>query len=178
MMPAKALLVALLVACASPSFACDNYPDLPTLPGETTEANKARNDRLYKSLSIIRDHEIQNAAFKGATRIYLARVLKREVGTLEAPLFVIQVEPAHDIKGKAPARGRKLSDVGYDSCERWGGGEATNALVGDWVIVFEGLPKKKRNPHGVYSILASDVLILDLVEQVEKFSLDRGGQRP
>lgn len=177
-MLAKLLLASLLVACAAPTFACDNYPDLPTLPGETAEANKERNDRLWESLSIIRAYEVQKAVLKEATRVYLSRVLQREELSPDAPLFAIQVEPVHAIKGKAPAQVRRLSDVGYNSCERWGGGEATNAVVGEWVIVFEGLPKKEHNPQGVYSIFARDALIWDLVEEVEKFSLDRGGKRP
>jgi hypothetical protein len=177
-MLARLLVGAFLVACTSPSLACDNYPDLPPLPGEPAEANRARNDRLYESLSVIGHYEAQKDAFKKAARIYLARVLQRESLSPGTPLFSIRVEPVHEIKGKAPPPGARLSDVGYNSCGRWGGGEATNALAGEWVIVFEGLPKGERNPQGVYSIRADDALISGLLEQVEKFSLARGGLRP
>lgn len=177
-MTARLLLGAFLVACAAPSFACDNYPDLPTLPGETKEANRERNDRLWESLSVIRDYEVQKTALKEATRVYLARVLQREALSPQAPLFAVEVERVHDIKGRASAQRRRLSDVAYNNCERWGGGEATNAFAGDWVIVFEGLPKTERNPNGVYSVFARDALIWDLVEEIEEFSLERGGQRP
>lgn len=159
-------------ALAAPTLACESGPDLFRLPNESDKEARERFEQTHADLWVIRNYEREAANLKGASIVYLARVVASEpwsMGKRGVPWVV--VEPLQGIKGHRPTKRLTLTtiDPGGGSCTEAGDGAAPFATVGTLVFVFEGLPKSADyRPNGIDSLRATSVRTFELLEVLRK----------
>lgn len=134
---------AVLVA-ATPALACVPPPPPLQLSGESRQAYADRSKAFVEALSNEDQRARQVRLYGAASRVSLARVINSTPlpGTLDdgQPRRRVDVQPVAAFKGPAPSgRAIRLEDAGMTTCGRYGGGSATAAKPGDYVLLFEGV---------------------------------------
>jgi hypothetical protein len=161
-----------MAAWATPVLACDDSPYLPILPGETKAAFNERFDRTWMDLRVVQRFQQQRRMLANAGSVYLGKVIDQRDLQSNHLLHVVRVEPVYIIKGKPRKTVRTLTDTSLTSCGPKGDGGATYARLGDWVFVFEGLPRSDWRPRGYDSILARDAVTDELIAALWKVGAD------
>lgn len=140
---------AALLALASPANAC--IPPAPTirLSGESEAAFLARS-QAFAAAEMDEDRRaVQVRLYDQASRVSLARVtastqLPDVLSDGLSPGFRVEVQPVAVFKGPAlDGRPFALQDAGMSTCGRYGGGSATAAKPGSYILLFEN-----ANPQG------------------------------
>ena len=119
-------------------------------------------------MSYVRQHELTEALVAEAPIIYLARVAEAQK---DANYFnyAATVQPLKAIKGRLPGV-RTLRATAPTSCGISNGdGDGSYASVGELVVVFEGVRKKKDRPRGIDSVRMIEVRSGSLLDPVEEW---------
>ena len=166
---------ALTCAITTPGIACEYDSFLFALPGETEVRAQERSEKIYRDYRIIEHFEREGANYKTATAIYLAQVVGKAPGpTSDVPFQLwTTVRPVHAFKGALPKSGQKLSGHPPGGlCTDAGDGKGAFADVGDWVVVFDGVPKSRYRPSGIDSFRATDIRTIELLDAMREFGKD------
>jgi len=99
---AAILAIALAAAAPSPARACDNSPDLASIPGATPEAAQRRYDAYDNDLTVIARIESEKSALEQSSTIYLATVDKVTRGASRNSDSVLILRPVWLVRGQLP----------------------------------------------------------------------------
>ena len=168
----RSVVLFALASATAPAIACETQPDISQLPGETPNEAALRFQKTFADQSIIDAYEREKYGLDHALLIYVAKVIKADVGHFSVPLDVwpsATVQPLAAIKGVLPKMSRHLVITALTSCGLRGDGDAANAALGTIVVVFEGLPKSEWRPNGLDSIRATDARTFELLDPIYPF---------
>ncbi|QDP20223.1 hypothetical protein [Sphingomonas xanthus] len=119
--------------------ACIPPPPPIRLPDESPEAFKVRSTALLDALSDEERRSYQAALYDRSDRIFLGVVANSEaIDAAGTPGHRVTVRPIASLKGGHPTEPLVLADRYLTSCGKAGGGSATSARTGDYVLVLEG----------------------------------------
>ena len=151
------LTAAALLATASPAMACIGPAPTIRLSGESEAAFLARGQAFAAAERDEDRRAFQVRLFDKASRVSLARVTAstKLPGVLSdglSPGFRVEVQPVALFKGPAlNGRPVALQDAGMSTCGRYGGGTATAAAPGSYILLFEDAnPQGPTGHHGIF----------------------------
>ena len=166
-------LVWLILAAATPAFACEVDSGAARLPGESLEEFEQRDELTLRDRFIVRHHLREKHAFENARSVYIAEVVSRRetpLGSTGIRFPSVTVKPVSSIKGSLPNDLRTLTDqTTGGECTDIGDGKAAYGKVGSLVLVFEGLPRSAERPNGIDSLRATDVRTFELLQALASF---------
>jgi hypothetical protein len=155
------LTAAALLVTASPATACIGPAPTIRLSGESDEEYKRRGAAFARAEDDEMRRALQSALFDRATRVSLAQVTSATTvpGVLSdglSPIRRVEAVPLALFKGTA-LNGRPIAvqDKTMTTCGPAGGGTATMAKPGDYVLLFEGA--KPDGPTGHHGILLEEL---------------------
>jgi hypothetical protein len=172
MRSAKFLLAAMACAVASPTFACIPPPPPPRFPDET---DKAYQERVDASVSAQNDEErrsYQIRLLEEAKAVFIGVASdSREIDLGGGSSgHEVTIRAAGALKGALPDQPAVLRDVLSTDCGYVGGGSATFAKAGDYVIVFQGIDDGLQGGTGNVGIFASEARAPDLLKALVDFA--------
>lgn len=158
---------------AAPGLACIFPAPMAKLPGESQQAFEERG----RALSAAENYETQRLT---QTNL-LAEARTVFVGVVTATRWIpvdavkgheITVRPLEAIKGDLPGQPLTVRDTVFTDCGIAGGGSATSAEPGDYVIIFAELPTAPLRGDNV-GILAKEAVLPDLYGALAHYALVR-----
>ena len=159
------------VALAGVADACIGPPPPIQLPGESDEAYKIRTQAVYRALGDEGRRRFQVTLYDKSNRIRLAMVEHSSaVDAMGSPGRQVVVEPVATFKGEEQPIPVTLTDLYWTSCGMAGGGPATAAQRGEFIILFEGDLFEGRATDR-YGIKMEDLREPRLLEAVNAFAL-------
>jgi hypothetical protein len=140
----KRYLVGLVLAATAmpiPAFACPPPLAPPRLPGEPDKAYEERSSANIGAQTAEGQRAYQVQLGEQAERIFIGTVqASREIDLADGSKgHEVDVRPVRALKGVLPKKAATLRDGAVTECGNLGGGSATGAAPGDYVIVFEGV---------------------------------------
>ena len=150
-----------LAICPGAALAC--IPPAPPirLSDESEGDYLERRNAFNQAVLYGERRAAQERLYDQASRVSLARVIKSDRLLLMladgSPARRIGVQPVAVFKG-TPVKGETaiLEDAGMTSCGRYGGGNATVAEPGDYVVLFEDA--NPSGPTGHYGLLLTELV--------------------
>jgi hypothetical protein len=172
MRSAKILLATVICAAAWPAFACIPPPPPPRFPDET---DKAYQERVDASVSAQNDEErrsYQIRLLEQAKAVFIGVASdSREIDLGGGSTgHEVTIRAAGALKGALPDQPILLRDVLSTDCGYVGGGSATFAKAGDYVIVFQGIDDGMQGGTGNVGIFASEARTPDLLKALVDFA--------
>ncbi len=140
---AKIAAVNLMMATAA--SACLPPEPMPRLPKESDEAFEARNKELTSAEDAEGARSAQMTLFAEANSVSIGVVKDSKEITLAdlSTGYEATVGPLFPIKGDMPRQAVTIRDNMHTDCGNFGGGSATSAAVGSYVLLFQGVPDYK-----------------------------------
>lgn len=185
MVAARALVAGLLaVGMTGPALACIGPAPTIQLSGEAEAAFRARSQAFSQAERDEDRRAAQTRLYDTASRVSLARVLTSErlPGVLSGGISQgsrVEVQPMAYFKGSASKPGRVvLQDAGMTTCGPYGGGTATSAAPGSYVLLFEDV--SPEGPTGHFGLLLTELReprVLDRFSEVVQKARAQGAQR-
>ncbi len=171
--PWAARLALLALAAPAPAAACIFPPPPPRLPHESQPLYDAR---LKSTASAQGDEERRNFQIALRTQSagsFIGIVERRTAIRMEAKLpgFAVVVRPLKTLSGAAPTSAIELRDQRLTSCGVEGGGTATRAVVGEYVIVFRDMSFGGQPPRQNYGLRAQELRDTTLIDALTTFAL-------
>ena len=141
------------------------------LPGESQHAFEERSRAVYAAQNYETQRLVQSELLNQSKAVIVGVVTASRLIPVDSVKGgEITVRPLEAIKGNLPGQPLTVRDTVFTDCGVGGGGSATNAEPGDYVIVFAGLPTDP--PRGEnWAILAKEAVLPDLYNAVAHYAL-------
>jgi hypothetical protein len=141
------------------------------LPGESQQAYQQRQDAAFAAETSEERRLTQTALLADSRSVFVGVVTQTQpidVGGVKG--HQVTVRPLQSIKGDLPAQPAVVRDVVFTDCGMGGGGSATSAAPGDYVIVFAGLSPNDMRGTNV-GIVAKEAQLPDLIGALAHYAL-------
>ena len=141
------------------------------LPGESQHAFQERSRAVYAAQNYETQRLVQSELLNQSKAVIVGVVTASRLIPVDAMKgHEITVRPLEAVKGDLPPQPVIVRDTVWSDCGMSGGGPATSAEPGDYVIVFGGLPAE--TPRGEnWAILAKEAVLADLYNAVAHYAL-------
>ena len=137
----RSLFALLAILASSAALACVPPPPIVQLPGESIQAYHERVDAAFAAELFEQRRVVQSNLLAQANAVFIGVVAdSREIDVSAVKGHEVSVRPVYAIKGDLPKQPVTLRDTVFTDCGMSGGGSATSAQAGDYVIVFAGVP--------------------------------------
>ena len=168
------VVLAAVAALPAPAVACPPPLLPPQLPGETDKAYQDRSSEMLGAQTYEGRRSSQIAYGEHAKATFLGVVTDSHEIDLDGGTkgHEVTVRPVRAIKGELPSSPAILRDGYITECGNVGGGTATGAAAGDYVIVFQGVDTGWTPSTGNYGILASEARDPFLVKSLFDFTTE------
>ena len=157
---------------AAPAIACSPPPPVMILPGESKQAFNerqqsnliARSDEEQRAYQIDLEEQAKTSFIGVVTGLRYIQLGSDIVGR------EVTVRPMRAVKGLLPPKPVALRDATSTTCGLSGGGSATSGIVGEYVIVFEGLEDRfYSGGTGKLGVLAKEARAPELLRALRSF---------
>lgn len=166
------MLLALMAEwVAAPSLACVPPPPLVLLPGESPKAFRERDEARLLAETTEQRRLVQSNLLEQSKAAFVGVVTQSHDFPIDRVKgHEVTVRPLQAIKGALPDQPVILRDSTFTDCGMAGGGSATSAQPGDYVIVFAGLaPNQLQGPN--LGIMAKESQLPELLGALAHYGL-------
>jgi len=155
---------------ASAASACLPPEPMPRLPNESDQAYDARNGELtsVEDAEGRRFHQV--SLYEQAKAVFIGVVTDSKEITLadSGSGHEVTVRPAFPIKGELPEQPAIIRDKMNSDCGYLGGGSATSAVVGTYVLLFQGVPEYE-GVTGNVGFFAGEARVPEIIKAFRSF---------
>ena len=160
----RASIFAGLAVCSVPATACILPAPIAPLPHESQQAFHERQKASLAAIEYDSRRSAQIGFLDQSTAVFIGTIAtSRDISVDVAKGHEVAIRPLSPIKGSLPDQSVRLRDTVFTGCGLSGGGSATSAQPGDYVIVFE--------PQNV-GIEAKDAVLPDLLTALAIYARD------
>lgn len=165
------LLGLFAILASSSALACAPPPPIVQLPGESAQAYHERIDAAFAAELFEERRSMQSNLLSQSSATFIGVVAdSREIPVGAVKGHEVAVRPVYGIKGDLPKSATTLRDTVFTTCGMSGGGSATSAQPGDYVIVFAGIPTSPLQGANV-GIVAREAELQDLRGALAHYAL-------
>lgn len=109
-------VVAAASATSTPLQACDNSPDLMSIPGTTPEERQRRYDDYERDIGVIARLDSEKAALEESWTVYLATLKEVRPAVAGEARVTLRVQPVWAVRGLLPKGLQSLSGAVGGTC--------------------------------------------------------------
>jgi hypothetical protein len=162
-------------ALSTAANACIPPAPLVPLPAETATLFQARSINYHQALNDEERRAFQIGLSERSQSYFLGVVTASQALDLQDGVKgrMVSVRPLKNLRGALPDTRFTLRDRGLTSCGLFGGGSATRAVAGEYVIVFRAVAFSGLQGTADYGLRAQDARAPYLLAALNEFALEQ-----